>query len=65
MSSYFVKEYKIPKYDVQQRKLILADMKVDNEIFAEKVIDIKVKDEGSHILFTFYVNKEARWSEYD
>ena len=54
MASYFVREFKLPKYDVVQRRIELADMKVANEIWGNRVIDIKCKDESSYILVIYY-----------
>lgn len=63
-SSYFVREYKISKHDAIQRRIVLADMKVANEIWGHKVLDIKVKDEGSKIRIIYYIEGKDDWGGY-
>jgi len=63
-SSYFVREYKISKHDAIQRCITLADMKVGNEIWGHKVLDMKVKDEGSKIRIIYYIEGKDDWGGY-
>lgn len=63
-SSYFVREYKIPKHNVTQRRIVLADMKVANEIWGHKVLDIKTKDYSSYISIIYYIEGEDDWGGY-
>lgn len=57
-SSYFVREYKISKHDAIRRRITLADMKVGNEIWGHKVLDIKTKDYDSYICIIYYIECE-------
>lgn len=61
MKDYCVKEFKLSKTDHLQRKLEMAEMKVANEIWGPRVIDIKVKDENDCILVTYYIEGEDEW----
>lgn len=63
-SSYFVREYKISKHDAIQRRIVLADMKVGNEIWGHKVLDIKVEDYDSYICIIYYIEGEDDWGGY-
>lgn len=64
MSSYFVREFVLEKHDFVQRCTVLADMKVGNEIWGHKVLDIKVKDEGSKIRIIYYIEGKDDWGGY-
>lgn len=63
-SSYFVREFVLAKHDFLQRRIELADMKVGNEIWGHKVLDMKVKDEGSKIRIIYYIEGEDDWGGY-
>ena len=63
-SSYFVREYKISKHNAIQRRITLANMKVGNEIWGHKVLDIKVKECDSYICIIYYIEGEDDWGGY-
>ena len=58
MSSYFVKEFVLPKYDSRYRQNILMDMQEFELRFRKQIFDLKSTNEENAIIITYYVNWE-------
>lgn len=55
MSSYFVKEFVLPKNDSKYRQNILLDMAEFEARFRKKIRDLKCINEECHIVVIYYV----------
>lgn len=55
MSSYFVKEFVLPKNDSKYRQNLLLDMAEFEVRFKHKIKDLKCENEISHIVVKYYV----------
>lgn len=58
MSSYFVKEFVLPKHDSKYRQNILMDMREFESRFRKQIFDLKSTNEENAIVITYYVNWE-------
>ena len=56
MSSYFVKEFVLPKNDSTYRENILLDMVNFEQRFRKHIKDLKCENEIGHIVVKYYVD---------
>lgn len=56
MSSYFVKEFVLPKYDSKYKQNILLDMAEFESRFRKKIRDLRCIDEEGNIVVIYYVD---------